>query len=198
MPGFSLGSFIASLEGGYDHELHTSRSLTVNDVRRIAAAACESFRNSSLDLFSCFELEGEFGLWSTIENSIKNNPISAELIQAEQAGDAAALGRVLQRDLKLGFIALFQKGALRRLQLVDELPPEAQRDLQKLQDVINPPAPVPTAAELERQRLAEYVAFSNDPKTSMEKIKDRTRKDPGFAQWYKLQYTVRGQAAGRL
>lgn len=138
---FSLGSFIAALEEGYEPQ--ASRNFTAKDIRDIAAQACEAFRSSYMDLLSCFRLEGPLELWAALENFVTASPVSDAVTKAIQDGQEGALLQAFKRSMQTAFTTLYNKGALRRLQLVDELPPEALRDLRVLLTTVAPPRPAP-------------------------------------------------------
>ena len=143
---FSLGSFIQALEDGYENELRASRNFSAKDVARIAQVAAEAFRNSNLNLFSCYELDGELGLWSTLQNYVQTkNPAFAVINRAVLDGNEGALAKAFIRAMKLAFLELHKKGALKRLLLVDPLPDEALRDLRVLQTTTAPPRPASPA-----------------------------------------------------
>lgn len=192
---FSLGSFIAATEAGYEPQ--APRNLKKKDLSEIAQYACEGVVNAHLGLFSCFRLNEDFGLWDTLQNYIQTkNVANDEITKAVQDGNEPALEHAFKKAMKLAFITLFERGALKRLQLIDPLPPEALAEYTVMRNTIYPPPKVKTIEEGAREQRADYVAFSNDPKTSMEMIKDRVRKDAGYKQFYEEQYVMRIQEEG--
>jgi hypothetical protein len=132
-----------------DVVLRPSRQFTRQDIVRIAERAAIEFRNRSMNLISCFgPLEGEFGLYSTLSNFVQTkNPAGAEINEAVQAGDEIALLQVLIQALEVAFVELYNKGALARLQLVENIPAEAMSEWIRMLQRVGPtsPAAAPTS-----------------------------------------------------
>jgi hypothetical protein len=75
---------------------------------------------------SCFELEGEFGLYAALGNFVRTkNPMTAEISEAVQDGDEIALAQAFRRAMELAFVTLMERNALKRLQLLDRWDSEA-------------------------------------------------------------------------
>jgi hypothetical protein len=106
--------------------LRPSRKFTRQDVVRIAERGASEFRAEAMNLLSCYELEGEFGLYSTLGNYVQTkNPMTTEISEAVSDGDEVALIRAFRRAMEYSFVTLLEKNALRRIQLVESWPPEA-------------------------------------------------------------------------
>jgi hypothetical protein len=113
--------------------LRPSRKFTKQDVIRIAERGASEFRAYAMNLLSCYELEGEFGLYSTLGNFVQTkNSMTAEIAEAISDGDEVALIRAFRRAMGLAFVTLLEKGALKRLQLVDQWPPEAVAEYERI------------------------------------------------------------------
>jgi hypothetical protein len=79
-----------------------------------------------MNLLSCFELEGEFGLYAALGNFVRTkNPMTAEISEAVQDGDEIALAQAFRRAMELAFVTLMERNALKRLQLLDRWDSEA-------------------------------------------------------------------------
>jgi hypothetical protein len=110
-----------------DAKLYPSREFTRQDISRIAERGATEFRSNDMNLISCFgPLEGDFGLYATLSNFIQTKgALTDEIGEAIQDGDEVALTKVFMRAMEYAFITLYEKNALARLQLVENLPAEA-------------------------------------------------------------------------
>ena len=85
-----------------------------------------------MNLLSCYELEGEFGLYSALGNYVQTkNPMTAEISEAVQDGDEITLAQAFRRAMELAFVTLLEKGALQRLQLC-QWPAEATTEYARI------------------------------------------------------------------
>src|ERR1700751_4997988 len=123
-----LGKLFASGLANDDDDviLRPSRKFTKQDIIRIAERGASEFRAYAMNLLSCYELQGEFGLYSTLGNFVQTkNPMTAEIAEAISDGDEVALVQAFRRAMEFAFVTLLEKNALRRIQLVESWPPEA-------------------------------------------------------------------------
>jgi hypothetical protein len=129
-----LGKLFASgLENMDEVNVRPSRKFTAKDIHRIAERGASEFRANALNLLSCYELEGEFGLYSTLGNFIQTkNAMTAEIAEAVADGDEIALVDAFRRAMENAFTNLVQKGALKRLQLVENWPAEADAEYERM------------------------------------------------------------------
>jgi hypothetical protein len=113
-----------------DTKLYPTREFTRQDISRIAERGATEFRSNDMNLISCFgPLEGEFGLYATLSNFIQTKgALTDEIAEAIQDGDEVALTRTFVRAMEYSFITLYEKNALARLQLVEDLPTEAMAE----------------------------------------------------------------------
>jgi hypothetical protein len=139
--------FARGLEGMDDVTLRTGRKFTTKDIHLIAERGGEEFRSANMNVLSCYgPLEGEFGLYETLSNFLKTkNPMTAEINEAVVDGDEVALIEAFQRVLEFAFITLVEKGALRRLQLIDQYPPEAVAEYARMRRSIKTAEATPAA-----------------------------------------------------
>jgi hypothetical protein len=146
-----LGRFFASgICEEDDVVFRPSRKFTTKDIQQIAERGASEFRAQAMNLLSCYELETEFGLYATLANYVSTkNPLPAEINEAVVDGDEVALVQAFKRAMELSFVTLLEKGALKRLQLVESWPPDAISEYARMRkSVIASAAPsvVPVAA----------------------------------------------------
>jgi len=122
-----LGKIFAhGLEGLDDVVIRPSRKFRKEDLVKIAERGASEFRRDALNLVSCYELEGEFGLYAALSNFIQTkNTMSAEIAEAVVEGDEIALIEAFRRAMSFAFVTLVEKHALQRISLVEKWPPEA-------------------------------------------------------------------------
>jgi hypothetical protein len=147
-----LGKLIArGVEDEEDVILRSSRQFTRQDIGRIAERGATEFRSNDMNLISCFgPLEGEFGLYATLSNFIQTKgALTDEISEAVQDGDEVALTKVFMHAMEYAFITLYEKNALARLQLVENLPAEAMAEYVRMKRSVGTPAPnaAPAAAQ---------------------------------------------------
>jgi hypothetical protein len=110
-----------------------SRKFTAADVQRIAERGASEFRAAAMNVLSCYELEGEFGLYATLGNYVQTkNPMTAEIAEAVSEGDELALIQAFQRAMEYAFVHLCEKGALDRIQISENWTPEATVEYARL------------------------------------------------------------------
>jgi hypothetical protein len=137
-----LGSIIRkgledSEEG--DHLLRPGREF---DVVRSAEKSAQSFLQTYGNLLSCFTLQGEFGLWKTLETYMRTKGLVPEVLEAIEDGDEAAYMKAIFRSQQRAFHDLYTKGAIYRLMIVDALPRAAIDEwLQMEKSVVGATAP---------------------------------------------------------
>jgi hypothetical protein len=128
------------------------KEFTRQDIGRIAERGATEFRNRAMNLISCFgPLDGEFGLYSALSNFVQTKgALTDEISEVVSDGDEIALTETFVRAMEYSFITLFEKNALARLQLVENLPAEAAVEYacmrQSVATAIHPTAP--TAAKV--------------------------------------------------
>jgi hypothetical protein len=148
-----LGRLIArGVEDGEDVILRPSRQFTRQDIGRIAERGATEFRSRDMNLISCFgPLEGEFGLYATLSNFIQTKrALTAEINEAVVDGDEVELTLTFVRAMEYAFITLYEKNALARLQLVENLPAEAAVEYARMRQSVGTTA-VPVAARAAAQ-----------------------------------------------
>jgi hypothetical protein len=144
-----LGKLLSKgLEGMDDVYLGPRRKFNRNDLIRIADQGASNFRSDALNLLSCYELEGEFGLYAALSNYITTkNPMTTEINTAVQDGDEVGLAQAFQRAMEFAFVTLLEKGALTRLQLVEKWPAEAIAEYERIRrSVVSVAAAAPAPA----------------------------------------------------
>jgi len=129
-----LGKLIArGIANSDDVVLRPGRKFKKEDIVRLADRGASEFRANAMNLLSCYELEGEFGLYSTIGNFVQTkNAMTAEIAEAVADGDEVALTQAFQRAMEYAFVTLLEKGALTRLKLVETWPPEAIAEYERM------------------------------------------------------------------
>lgn len=128
------------IRAGADEDvvLRPLTQFTRETIAKVAERAAIEFRNRSMNLISCYgPLEGEFGVYSTLSNFVQTkNPLTAEINEAVEGGDEVELLQVLIRMMEFAFVSLAEKGALKRLQLVDPWPPEATTEFARMRQSV--------------------------------------------------------------
>jgi len=118
--------FARGVDADEDIVFRPSRKFNRNDLIRIADRGASGFRADTMNLLSCYELEGEFGLYAVLANFVQTkNPMTAEISEAVRDGDEVALAQAFRRAMEFAFVSLLEKGALKRIQLVESWPTEA-------------------------------------------------------------------------
>jgi hypothetical protein len=122
-----LGKLFANAAANDDEiTFRPSRKFTARDIQRIAERGAAEFRSTNINVLSLFELEGEFGLYSTLNNYVQTKAaMTAEVTEAMSDGDEIALTQAFMRALEQSFVDLLEKGALKRIQLTENWTPEA-------------------------------------------------------------------------
>lgn len=119
------------------------KQFTRENIVHAANTGSDLWRRMFMNLISCFEQEGEFGLYAAIGTyQQKHKPADAEFVAAVQAGDEQRLVRAFCKALAISFITLYDKGNFKRLLMVDELPAEAEAELSKMRLFAAPVAPL--------------------------------------------------------
>lgn len=149
-----LGRILARGIEDDDIVISPSRKFTRDDVFHIAERGASEFRAEAMNLLSCYELEGEFGLYSTLGNFVQTkNPMTAEINEAVVDGDEVALIQAFKRAMEFAFVTLVERNALKRLQLVETWPPEAVAEYARIRRSVatakaaSEPAVAPVAPE---------------------------------------------------
>jgi hypothetical protein len=125
--------FAHGVDADDDVILRPSRKFTRQDIVRIAERGASEFRADAMNLLSCYELEGEFALYSTLGNFVQTkNPMTAEITEAVVDGDEVALIHAFRRAMESAFVTLVEKGALKRIQLVENWPTEAVAEYERI------------------------------------------------------------------
>jgi hypothetical protein len=135
--------------------LYPAKQFTRQDIGRIAERGATEFRSRSMNLISCFSLEGDFGLYSTLSSFVQTKgALTDEINEAVQDGDEVALTRTFMRAMEYAFITLYEKNALTRLQLVEDLPAEAMAEYLRIKKSIGIAVAPNAASEAEAQAPA--------------------------------------------
>jgi hypothetical protein len=125
------GKFFEQGEDGIDNAV-VPRQFTGNDARLYAERGAQQFLSEYGNLLSCYTLQGEFGMWKTLETYLQTMGLGNAVTEAVEDGDADAYTRGIFIAQVNAFATLFQKGALARLQIVEKLPDLAVEELGKL------------------------------------------------------------------
>ena len=105
---------------------------TAGDARRYAEQGAAQFLQMYGNLLSCYSLNGEFGMWQTLQTYLQTMGLGAEVTKAVEDGDVNAYIAGIFYSQVNAFAALFNRGALERLQIVDMLPDLAAEELSSL------------------------------------------------------------------
>lgn len=125
--------FARGVEADDSIVIRPSRKFAKQDILRIAERGASDFRSDGMNLLSCYELDGEFGLYSTLSNYIQTKKaMTAEINEAVVDGDEVALIQAFRRAMELSFVTLVEKNALKRIQLVESWPPEATAEYARM------------------------------------------------------------------
>ena len=145
--------FARGLAGNDDVIIRPNRKFTTKDLRAIAERGATEFRNINLNVLSCYgPLEGEFGVYETLSNFIQTkNALTDEITEAVNNGDEVSLIQAFQRAMELALVTLIEKGALKRLLLVDQWPAEAIAEYERtrrsvITTKVAPASPAPVSA----------------------------------------------------
>jgi hypothetical protein len=144
---------------GEDAKLFAPVTLTTKRIQEDCLYAAETLRATGMNLFSCFSpLEGEFGLYDTLDNFLKTkNPMASEIEDAVRQGDEEYLIESIQKSLAYAFVILFEKNALARLQQVKDLPSEAFQEyvrFRQLAGIVDQPVVASASAEAAQAPVA--------------------------------------------
>jgi hypothetical protein len=147
---------------GEDAKLFAPVAMTTKRIQEDCLYAAETFRASAMNLFSCFHpLEGEFGLYDTLDNFLKTkNPTASQIEDAVKQCDEEYLIESIQRSLAYAFVVLFEKNALTRLQQVKDLPQEAFQEyirFRELAGTVDQPVVASASAEAAQAPVAPVV-----------------------------------------
>jgi hypothetical protein len=116
----------------------------------------EQWRDQYSNLLSCYELNGEFGLWASLQSYYASKGLPAAVIEAIQDGDERAFIEALFAAQSAAFIDLcIHRNALGRLQLVEELPGPAAAELTSMYQSVSA---APGAAPVSQEPVAAVVA----------------------------------------
>lgn len=134
------------------------RTFQPQDVMDIANRTAKQFQRENMNLLSCYELNDDYGLHQTLGRFCKtNNPAGSKIDTALEDGDEQGLFAALLFAMRSAFVTLYQRNALKRIQLVEKWPEEAQKEYSWLVAVVNattvstpaPAAPIAPAAPVE-------------------------------------------------
>ena len=130
--------------------LRPGRQFSRQDIGGIAERGANEFRSIYMNLLSSFgPLEGEFGLYATLSNFIQTkNALTTEISEAIQDGDEVELTKAFMHSMEYSFITLFEKNALARLQLVENLPAESVAEYIRMKQSVGSsttPSAIPAA-----------------------------------------------------
>jgi hypothetical protein len=105
------------------------------------------------ELFSCFRTTGEDNLWDVFASYVRTSSSDPDVQKAIYADDVDCQDALVMQAIVLSyeriFLRLLERGALDRLLVVEELPPVAQADLDKMQANVDAaePAEAPVAVK---------------------------------------------------
>jgi hypothetical protein len=103
-----------------------------DDARKYAEEGAGQFLSVYGNLLSSYSLKGEFGLWATLQTYLQTMGLGEDANQAIKEGDVAAYIAAIFYTQVNAFAALFNRGALERLMIVDSLPELAAEELSSL------------------------------------------------------------------
>jgi hypothetical protein len=113
-----------------------------NDLSRFAA---DLWKRKNKELLSCFR-DGDGGLWETIAAYMEVEPVGPDILAAmdfNSENPDRDMIEAVEMSYNCAFITLFDRGALGRLLLEDEIPEQAQRDMNRIQDAVEAAKPAP-------------------------------------------------------
>lgn len=123
MKGLLAKLIARGVEDGEDVILRPSRNFTQTDIVKLSERAASQWRDEFSNLLSCFELNGEFGLWLVLQTYYQSKGLSDAVSEAVEDGDEDAFVKAMFRTQCAAFVDLYEKrNALSRIQLVQDLP----------------------------------------------------------------------------
>jgi hypothetical protein len=112
------------------------------DLSRFSA---DQWKRKNKELLSCFR-DGEGGIWDVISAYLTTESTDPDVLKAMDYNgenpDRDMMGAV-EMSYNRVFITLFDRGALNRLLIGDEIPEHAQRDMDRIQAAVEDAEPAP-------------------------------------------------------
>lgn len=125
--------FARGVEDDDEVVFRPSRNFTQTEIVKLSERAASQWRDEFSNLLSCFELNGEFGLWSILQTYYQSKGLSDAVSEAVEDGDEAAFTKAMFRNQCAAFADLYEKrNALSRIQLVQDLPAAAAIEYARL------------------------------------------------------------------
>jgi hypothetical protein len=125
--------FARGIEDDEEIAFRPTRNFTQADIVKLSERAASQWRDEFSNLLSCFELNGELGLWATLQTYYQSKGLSEAVSGAVEDGDEAAFIKAMFRTQCAAFVDLYEKrNALSRIQLIQDLPAAAAIEYARL------------------------------------------------------------------
>jgi hypothetical protein len=112
------------------------------DLSRFSA---DLWKKRNKELLSCFRV-GDGGLWETISAYMSTEPTDPDILAAMDFNSDNpdwTMMTAVERSYDRAFLTLWDRGALDRLLVEDEIPEQAQRDMNRIQAAVEAAKPAP-------------------------------------------------------
>ena len=112
------------------------------DLSRFSA---DQWKKQNRELLSCFR-DGEGGIWDVISAYLTTEPTDPDILKAMDCNGENPdrdMMEAVEMSFNRAFITLFDRGALNRLLLEDEIPEHAQQDMDGIQAAVEAAKPAP-------------------------------------------------------
>jgi hypothetical protein len=112
------------------------------DLSRFTA---DQWKKKNKELLSCFR-DGEGGIWDVISAYLTTEPTDPDILKAMDCNGENPdrdMIEAVEMSYNRVFITLWDRGALNRLLIEDEIPEHAQRDMDRIQAAVEAAKPAP-------------------------------------------------------
>lgn len=112
------------------------------DLSRFSA---DLWKKKNKELLSCFR-DGEAGVWDVLAAYLTTEPTDPDILAAMDFNSDNpdwTMMTAVEMSYNRAFITLFDRGALNRLLIEDEIPEHAQRDMDRIQAAVEAAKPAP-------------------------------------------------------
>jgi hypothetical protein len=112
------------------------------DLSRFSA---DQWKKKNKELLSCFR-DGEGGIWDVIAAYMGTEPTDSDILSAmdfNSENPDRTMMEAVEMSYNRAFITLFDRGALNRLLLEEDIPANAQRDMDRIQSAVEAAKPAP-------------------------------------------------------
>lgn len=124
----------------------SGRVITPARLQQLSAAAATEFQRVLMNWLSCFRLQG--ALYDVLRIEMEDEGIKG-LVEAVTSGNERGATKALYDAQVTALVQLWRRSALKRFQLVDEIPDEATEEFARVvsyADSLKAPATAPKAA----------------------------------------------------